>query len=464
MKKEVLVIGGGMAGVEAAMLLARRGIHVDLMEMRPTQTTAAHKTDQLGELVCSNSLGSNSEHTAPSILKREMRAIGSLILEAAEHAQVPAGSALSVDREKFANWITEKIAQEKNIRVVRQEQLTLPSDQLCIVATGPLTSDALAAELATCFDKESLYFYDSISPIIDAQSIDESQCYFANRYDQERGDYLNCPLDKDQYETLVQEILDAEKVPLHQFEEMKCFESCMPIEVMASRGMKTLAFGPMKPVGLEHPKTGKRPYAVVQLRKENEPTTMYNMVGFQSRMKWPEQKRVFRMIPGLQQAEFIRMGSMHRNTYIDSPRLLHEDLSIKNKPNVFVAGQLTGVEGYVESAAMGLWSALKVYGRITDSVIDLPPIESGLGSLIRVITCNPLKSEFSPMNMNFGIFPPMPAGAGKKKGKKERRALMDERAQKAFDRWMDQGMRDHSKVSMVTGEQPTWKTTSNNLA
>lgn len=434
MKKEVLVIGGGMAGVEAAAFLSARGIPVRLVEMRPQVQTPAHKTDRLGELVCSNSLGSESKNTASSILKREMMGLGSLILDAAYKSKVPAGSALSVDREQFSQIITRSIEENPNIVVDRSEYTDLPQDQLCIVASGPLTSPALSKKLAQCLGQESLYFYDSISPIIEADSIDLSQTYFANRYDQEQGDYLNCPLSKSQYDELIEDLLQSEKVPVHNFEELKCFESCMPIEVMASRGHKSLSFGPMKPVGLEDPKTGKRPYAVLQLRRENDPTTMYNMVGFQSRMKWPEQKRVFRKIPGLQNAQFVRMGSMHRNTYIESPKVLNADLSIKNRPNVFVAGQLTGVEGYVESAATGIWAALQIYARWNDIEIDRPDENTAYGSLLRVITTHPLKSQFSPMNMNFGIFPPADIRQGRK-GRKERRQHMDDRAKQSFETW-----------------------------
>jgi len=432
-KQKVSVIGAGMAGVETAMMLARHGVAADLYEMRPRQKTPAHQSGDFAELVCSNSFGSMAEFSAPGLLKEEMRALGSTILEGAQINQVPAGNALGVDREAFAQWVTTKVKEHPLIDIIDQECKEIPKEGFVVVATGPLTSDNLTQSLADLLDTSSLYFYDSISPIVEASSVDLEKTFFASRYQEDQDDYLNCPMTQEQYMSFVEAIAKAEKVPVRDFEELKCFEGCQPIENLVDRGVKTLAFGPMKPVGLRDPKTQNRPYAVVQLRRENMPTTMYNLVGFQSRMKWGEQKRIFRMIPGLENATFVRMGSMHRNTYIESPKLLASDLSLKTDSRIFFAGQLTGVEGYVESAAMGQMVALALLGRIHYQAWHRPPPETALGALLRVITTDPLRSEFSPMNINFGLLPPLQDTARMKK--KVRREKQCMRARQSFQAW-----------------------------
>ncbi len=429
------VVGGGLAGCEAARMLARCGHRVDLYEMKPKKFSPAHGLETLAELVCSNSLGSEGEDTAPGVLKREMRDLGSVILEAAEGARVPAGKALAVDRGKFSDAVTARLKDEPLIRVIREECEKVPDRDVVIVATGPLTSDALAEDLKKRVGADTLYFYDSISPIVTAESIDTTKTYFGNRYDSEADDYLNCPMDRTLYEGFVEKILAAEKTAVRDFEAMRCFEACLPIEVLAERGLQTLAFGPMKPVGLEDPSTGKRPYAVVQLRRENAPTTLYNMVGFQTRMKWGSQKEVFRMIPGLEHAEFARYGSMHRNTYIDSPRLLRPDLGLKKEPRILLAGQIAGVEGYMESAALGQWAGIVTAARLMGSPEPpSPPRETAIGSLLHAIVTVPLHGAFSPMNINFGLFPPAREARG---GKEARRHEIARRASEAFSSWRE---------------------------
>lgn len=433
----VTVIGGGMAGVEAATMLARLGIPVRLYEMRPKKTTAAHQLSTMGELVCSNSFGAMAPNTAPGLLKYEMLQLKSIILQAAEQTKVPAGKALAVDRVLFSEWIDEYIHGEDNIEVVRDECENIPEDGFVIVASGPLTSDALAEDLTQRIGQGSLYFYDSISPIVASDSIDYSKVFFGSRYQENQDDYLNCPMDRTLYEAFVEAIVASEKVPVKAFEALKCFESCLPVEVLAERGLQTLAFGPMKPVGLIDPKTGKRPYAVIQLRRENSPTTMYNLVGFQSRMKWGDQKKVFQMIPGLENAEFVRFGSMHRNTYIDSPKSLNPDMSLKVDPRIHIAGQITGVEGYVESAAMGQWAALSIAAKVFNHPeFRTPPRASAFGSLIEGITQGPLHGQFSPININFGLLPPLENKGGGRQSKDDRRKAMLAHANVAFGEWV----------------------------
>ena len=353
MRNHIAIIGGGLAGSEAAWQAAHRGAKVTLYEMRPKETTQAHKTGDLAELVCSNSLGSADPLNAPGILKAEMRRLNSLIIRAAEQARVPAGSALAVDREQFARAVTQALEGHPNIRIAREEVTEVPSDTVSIIATGPLTSEKLSKAISEMTHERHLSFFDAISPIIDADSINMEVVYRASRYGKGGDDYLNCPLDESSYNALYEAMLAAEKVQPKEFENVAYFENCIPIEVMAERGRQTMQFGPLKPVGLEHPKTGLRPYAVVQLRTENAHGTCYNMVGFQTKMTYPEQRRVFRLIPGLEQAEFLRLGSLHRNTFINSPQLLRDTLQLKSLETVFFAGQLVGVEGYTESAAMG---------------------------------------------------------------------------------------------------------------
>jgi methylenetetrahydrofolate--tRNA-(uracil-5-)-methyltransferase len=403
MNDHLIVIGGGLAGSEAAWQAAKKGVKVRLYEMRPSKMTEAHASSNLGELVCSNSLRSNDPHSAPGLLKRELSIAGSLIMEAAEATTVPAGSALAVDRTLFAEYITRKLSENRHITIIREEIRTLP-DAISIIATGPLTSQAMTDSLSGLIGEGYLYFYDAIAPIIDADSIDRKKVYALSRYDKGGDDYINCPMIKEEYEQFYQAILDSEKVNPKGFEEKKVFDGCMPIEVMATRGMDTMRYGPMKPVGLPDPKTGKEPYAVVQLRTENRETSAYNMVGFQTRLTWPEQKRVFSMIPGLEHADFLRYGSIHRNTFINSPALLNKDLSFKQRPDLFLAGQITGVEGYIESTAMGLIAglnaALIMQGK---ELLAVPPF-SAHGALIGHITESESK-DFQPSNINFGLFP-----------------------------------------------------------
>ncbi|MCB1198589.1 MAG: methylenetetrahydrofolate--tRNA-(uracil(54)-C(5))-methyltransferase (FADH(2)-oxidizing) TrmFO [Deltaproteobacteria bacterium] len=434
MNEKITVIGAGMAGVEASMMIARHGFDVDLVEMKPKKFSPAHQSPHFAELVCSNSFGSMVDYSAPAMLKEEMNHLHSVILRCAAKNQVPAGKALGVDREKFAQAVSKEVEAQAKITIIKQECKQIPKQGIVVVATGPMTSDLLAEELSELLRAQSLYFYDSISPIVDASSIDMDKVYFGSRYQMDQDDYLNCPMDKEQYEAFVEAIGQAEKVAVRDFEELKCFEGCQPVENLVSRGKQTLAFGPMKPVGLPNPKDGKTPYAVVQLRRENIPTTMYNLVGFQTRMKWGEQKRVFTMIPGLEKVEFVRMGSMHRNTYIDSPTLLQADLSLRSNDRIFFAGQLTGVEGYVESAAMGQLVGLAIVDRLQGRSWIQPPQESALGALQRVITTAPLKSSFSPMNMNFGLLPPLEIRSRMKK--KERRTQMYLRGRALFQKWM----------------------------
>jgi len=430
--EEVIVIGAGLAGTEAAWQLAKRGIRVILYEMRPQKLTPAHKTGFFAELVCSNSLRSKDLTNAVGLLKEELRRLGSIIMESADIKQIPGGKALVVDREKFANFITEKLQNHPNIRLVCEEMTEIPKDRVVIVATGPLTSDPLAMSLAKLISEPFLHFYDAISPIVHAESIDWGKVFVADRYGEEEGAYVNCPLTKEEYERFVQELLSAEKVPLHPFEEPKYFEGCLPIEVMAKRGIDTLRYGPMKPKGLIDPRTEKEPYAVVQLRLENTERTLYNMVGFQTKLKYHEQERVFRLIPGLEKAEFARYGSIHRNTFVNAPKVLTPYLQLKNYPNVFLAGQITGVEGYVESTAMGLVAGINAYRLIKVKDLVIPPPETAIGSLVHYLQFSNPK-HFQPMNINWGLFPEI---SGKRKIKKEEkvRALV-ERALKALEDW-----------------------------
>jgi len=406
--KKVTVIGGGIAGSEASWQLAQQGIEVELFEMRPQQKTAAHKTDRFSELVCSNSFGSAQPGTASRILKDEITSMGSLTLEVARQCAVPAGASLAVDREKFSQLISEKIENEPLIKICREEVKEFPSSGLVIVATGPLTSASLTDSLTKLLGSSSLYFYDAISPIVSTDSLDLDQMFFANRYNKgETADFLNIPLNEEQYENFVSDILSGEVVLPHDFEEEKYFEGCMPIEAIASRGRKTLAFGPMKPVGLIDPKTGKQSYAVIQLRAENSYKTAYNLVGFQTKLRYKEQERVFRKLPGMANAEFLRLGSMHRNTFINSPQYLLPTLQLRENHRFFVAGQLTGTEGYLESSAGGLLAGINA-GRILRGMepLTLPPTTM-LGALMLAITNSSSSKRFQPMNVNMGLLPPI---------------------------------------------------------
>ena len=402
MSKELIVIGGGLAGSEAAWQAARRGIKVSLYEMRPGKMTEAHKTGGLGELVCSNSLRSNDPYSAPGLLKRELSMAASLIMEAAEASTVPAGSALAVDRNIFAEFISKRLLDNPCTEIIREEVVSL-SEKTTVIATGPLTSAPMASSLSALLGEDHLYFYDAIAPIIDAESVDYSRVYRASRYGKGGDDYINCPMNKEEYDAFYYALTEADRVTPREFERQRVFEGCMPIEAMASRGKDTIRFGPMKPVGLVDPKTGSEPYAVVQLRAENKELTAYNIVGFQTRLKWPEQKRVFQMIPGLENAEFLRFGSLHRNTFINSPLFLNKDLTLKNRIHTFVAGQISGVEGYIESTAMGLIAGINASRRLMDKgTVPVPPTTSH-GALIGHITESESKN-FQPSNINFGLF------------------------------------------------------------
>ncbi|MDD4356487.1 MAG: methylenetetrahydrofolate--tRNA-(uracil(54)-C(5))-methyltransferase (FADH(2)-oxidizing) TrmFO [Smithellaceae bacterium] len=417
MKSAVNIIGGGLAGCEAAWQLLQRGHAVRLFEMKPQRFSPAHRMENLAELVCSNSFKSNNPDSAPGLLKQELRSLHSLIMSAADQTAVAAGSALAVDRTEFA-WTVENILlQQKNFELIRKEVTGIPRDGLTIIATGPLTSDIFAQAISVMLGDAYLYFYDAIAPIVNADSINMEKVYVASRYDKGTPDYLNCPLTEDDYKMFIHELLEGVKVSVRNFEKIKHFEGCLPIEVLAARGHDALAFGPMKPVGLINPRTGTMPYAVVQLRRENSSGTLYNMVGFQTKLTWPEQKRIFRLIPGLEYAEFARLGSIHRNTYIHSPSLLTASLQLKTNPNIFFAGQITGVEGYMESTAMGLLAGLCAASILEKRPIQPPPASTAIGSLARYITSDESRQNFQPMNINFGILEKLPAKRMKKKEK-----------------------------------------------
>jgi methylenetetrahydrofolate--tRNA-(uracil-5-)-methyltransferase len=427
----VTIIGGGLAGSEAAWQLAQRGVSVRLYEMRPVQQTAAHHTDQLAELVCSNSFRSDSLDAAVGLLKEEMRQLGSLVMAVADRTKVPAGSALAVDREVFATQLTAALTARPEVTVVREELRELPGDGLTIVATGPLTSPALSRFLQTVLGEDYLYFYDAIAPIVTADSVDRSIVFSASRYGKGGDDYLNCPMTRDEYYAFVDAVLAAEVMLTKDCERSVYFEGCMPIEEMARRGPDTLAFGPMRPVGLVDPRSGQRPFAVVQLRQDNHEATLYNMVGFQTKMKYLEQRRVFRMIPGLANAEFVRLGSLHRNTFINSPQLLQPTLQLISRPRIFFAGQLIGVEGYVESAATGLLAAINVSRLVQARPCVVPPATTALGSLLHYIT-DRRRRDFQPMNANYGLFPALDTRA---RGREKRQQLAA-RAVRDLAAWM----------------------------
>jgi methylenetetrahydrofolate--tRNA-(uracil-5-)-methyltransferase len=456
----ITIIGGGLAGAEAAWQAARGGARVRLYEMRPTVRTPAHQTDRLAELVCSNSLKSESLEDASGLLKTEMRALGSMILECAEAHRVPAGSALAVDRERFSDAVTETIAAHPQIAVIREEVPEVPVDRPLIVASGPLTSDRLAADLAGRFatflepqtaSPESrtaeprtaapraaqlLYFYDAISPIVAAESINCNVAYAAARYGVGGADYLNCPLTREEYQQFREALLTGERYPLHEFEKAQYFEGCLPIEELAERGEDTLRFGPLRPVGLRDPRTGKRPFAVVQLRQENRGPegcpTMYNLVGCQTRLRRGDQTKALRLIPGLERAEILRYGSVHRNTFLTAPLLLEDTLQFRGDPGIFFAGQLTGVEGYLESAATGLLAGLNAVRRATGAALLRPPRTSMLGGLLHYLTTAP-PAAFQPINANFGLVPVLPQVV---RDRQERNRLLVARAHADFAAWL----------------------------
>jgi len=429
----ITVIGAGLAGCEAAWQTAQRGMRVILREMKPLKYSPAHTLPGLSELVCSNSLRGADLANAVGLLKEELRRAGSLFMEAAHATRVPAGGALAVDRELFSRYVSDKIEAHPLIELVHGEVTAIPAEGLVVIASGPLTSDILAERIGA-LTGAYLYFYDAIAPIVSASSLDFTKVFRASRYGKGDGDdYLNCPLTAEEYTAFVLALLAAEKVPAREFEKLVHFEGCMPVEEMAERGSETLRFGPMKPVGLIDPATGAEPHAVVQLRQENQEGTMYNLVGFQTKLTYPEQKRVFRMIPGLGGAEFVRLGSMHRNTFINAPQLLLPTFQLKRDPRILFAGQITGVEGYVESAASGFLAGLNAARLAGGDAPTVPPATTAIGSLVGHIT-NTEARHFQPMNVNYGLFPELP---GKVK-KKDRRALLAQRALEALDLWIEQ--------------------------
>ncbi len=430
MTPRLTIVGGGLAGCEAAWAVARAGVEVDLVEMRPVRGTEAHQSDRLAELVCSNSFRNNSVETAVGLLKGEMRRLDSLVMACADRHAVPAGAALAVDREAFAEAMTSAVSEHPHIHIRREELQSLP-DGIAIVATGPLTSPALSRQLQQQFGQEHLYFYDAIAPIVTAASIDRTIAFAASRYDKGGDDYLNFPFTRDEYYGFVDAVVAAEKVATRDFERCVYFEGCMPIEEMARRGRDTLAFGPMRPVGLTDPRTGRRPFAVAQARQDNAAATLYNLVGFQTKMTYPEQRRVLRTIPGLAGAEFVRLGSLHRNTFVDSPRVLAPTLQVRARPELFLAGQLIVVEGYVESAASGILAGMNALRLLANRPLLVPPPTTALGSLIAYVT-DGARKHFQPMNANYGLFP---AVEGPAKGRARREALAV-RAQRESDAWM----------------------------
>src|SRR5215467_10164000 len=443
---QINVIGGGLAGVEAAWQAARLGANVNLYEMRPVRQTPAHRSDKLAEIVCSNSLKSDEPGTASYLLKEELRQGGSLVLAAAAETRVPAGAALAVDREKFAALITEHIENEPRIRLIRGEVTNIPEDQITIIATGPLSSDALTAEIMKLTGSDQMYFYDAIAPIVAADSIDTSIAFRAARYDKGGDDYLNCPLDEEQYARFYAELIEATSVPLQRFEETRWFEACLPIEELARRGVDTLRFGPMKPVGLRDPRTGREPYAAVQLRQENLMADAYSLVGFQNHLRYGEQARVLRLIPGLQNAEFLQFGQIHRNTYICSPRVLQATMQMRERPNLFFAGQITGVEGYVESVAMGWLAGVNAARFASDAELLEAPMRSATGALAHYVSHADAKN-FQPVNITFALLPPLPEPARRKvRKKRERRELQVELALKEWAEWLEQ---NHPRQEMA---------------
>ncbi len=406
-KPVITIIGAGLAGSEAAWQAAEQGVAVKLYEMRKIKKTPAHQTEKFAELVCSNSLRANNLTNAVGVLKEEMRRFDSLITEAADATQVPAGGALAVDREQFSQFITDRLRHHPNITVLDEEVRDIPDNEVAVIASGPLTSEVLAEKIAGFTEQEGLYFYDAAAPIIDKATIDMDKVYLKSRYDKGEAAYLNCPMTKEEFHAFRDALIAAEVAPLKRFEKEKYFEGCMPIEVMANRGEKTMLFGPMKPVGLEDPKTGKRPYAVVQLRQDNAAASLYNIVGFQTHLKWGEQKRIIRMIPGLEQAEIVRYGVMHRNTFLNSPELLEPTYQTKKRASLFFAGQMTGVEGYVESAASGLVAGINAARLALGKEPLIFPEVTAIGGLAHYITHTSGK-HFQPMNVNFGLFPELP--------------------------------------------------------
>jgi len=424
MGSQITVIGGGLAGCEAAWQIARAGERVRLYEMRPARRTPAHTTDRLAEIVCSNSLKSDQPYNASWLLKEELRRLGSILIQIADSVRVPAGAALAVDRDKFAARVTEVISSEPNIELVREEVMEIPKEGVVVVASGPLTAESLSNSIREFCGSDHLYFYDAISPIVDAESIDLSTVYRASRYGKAASDYLNCPMNKEQYLAFYNALLSAESVAIHEFEEACYFEACLPIEELARRGEDTLRFGPMRPVGLDNPATGRTPYAVVQLRQEDLMQSSYNIVGFQNHLKFSEQKRIFRMIPGLENAEFLRLGQIHRNTYINAPEVLQPSMASRSDPRVFFAGQLAGTEGYIENVASGLVTGVNAVRFLRGDDPIVQPAETAIGALCRYVS-TPQKN-FAPMNINFGLLPPI--DTPRRIAKNDKQRLLCERA------------------------------------
>ncbi|HJR07902.1 MAG TPA: methylenetetrahydrofolate--tRNA-(uracil(54)-C(5))-methyltransferase (FADH(2)-oxidizing) TrmFO [Pyrinomonadaceae bacterium] len=433
---EVIVIGGGFAGVEAAWQAAQRGARVRLYEMRPVRQTPAHRTEQLAEIVCSNSLKSDEPGTAPYLLKEELRRGGSLVLEVAAETRVPAGAALAVDRQRFAELITQRIEAHPNITLIREEVTRVPDDALTIIAAGPLCSDALAEEIMRLTGDGQLYFYDAIAPIVAADSIDHTIAFRAARYDKGGDDYVNCPFDEEQYRVFYEALVEAKSVPLQRFEETRWFEACLPIEELARRGYDTLRYGPMKPVGLRDPRNGREPFAAVQLRQENLMADAYNLVGFQNHLRYGEQARVIRLIPGLERAEFLQYGQIHRNTYIRAPRVLAATMRMRERPNVYFAGQISGVEGYVESVATGWLAGLNAARQLAGLELVEAPTLSAVGALARYVSAAET-DNYQPVNITFALLEPLPEADHKRvRRKRERHQLQVERALTEWNNWL----------------------------
>ena len=426
---QINVIGAGLAGCEAAFVAANKGVRVNLYEMKPKKKSPAHKNDNFGELVCSNSLKANRVDSASGLLKEEMRGFSSLCLEAADTCSVAAGGALAVDRELFAEYITEKIKNHPNITVINEVVTKIPNDGVTVIATGPLTDGDLAEDISKLCDGGNLSFYDAAAPIVTKESIDFSKVFYAARYDKGTADYINCPMNKEEYTAFYNELINAESAPIHEFDKKpNVYEGCMPIEILAKRGEDSIRFGPLKPVGLRDPRTDKRPWAVVQLRAENKAASLYNLVGFQTNLKFPEQKRVFSLIPGLQNADFVRYGVMHRNSFINSPKLLNKNLSLKQNEKVFFAGQLSGVEGYLESAASGIIAGLNAVAFLQNTQPVILPDFTMIGALLNYITDETV-TDFQPMGANFGIIPSLENHI---RDKRERYSALSERSLNYF--------------------------------
>jgi methylenetetrahydrofolate--tRNA-(uracil-5-)-methyltransferase len=448
---EVIVIGGGFAGVEAAWQAARAGARVRLYEMRPVQQTPAHRTDKLGEIVCSNSLKSDEPGTAPYLLKEELRRGGSIVMEAAAETRVPAGAALAVDRHKFSELITERIEAHPHIEVVREEVTEIPKGAITVIATGPLTSEALTKEIMKLTGDDQLYFYDAIAPIVAADTINQEVAFRAARYDKGGDDYLNCPFDEEQYARFYDGLINAKSVPLQRFEDTRWFEACLPIEELARRGVDTLRFGPMKPVGLRDPRSGRQPYAAVQLRQENVLADAYSLVGFQNHLRFGEQASVLRLIPGLEEAEFLQYGQIHRNTYICAPRVLEQTLQAREHPMLFFAGQITGVEGYIESVASGWLAGLNAARLAAKLELKVAPQKSATGALARYVSSADPKT-YQPANITFALLEPLAEEHRRRVRRKfERRQLQVELALKEWDTWLYTIHDKQSALAEVTG-------------